>query len=417
MIVPTDRVRIGSVLLSVLALLLPSVGLYAPLGMAPALIIMGLIALVMLWPQWPWQQLRHGIGLWAVAVSTIGLVLAAWAIEPGQSAKVAVIFVGMAFFGLTLRQALASLSRQQARRLFACLLTGSVVALAVLCADILTCGAILAKQIWHVKGLCIGHGFIYKRGLTVLILLLIPLFSAVEHLWPRAVWRLAILGLGAAALATALWLGSETLLGVGILGGAAFIMVRLWGTTAIRLLGVGSVVLALSTPAVMVMLPVPGSWPEGELQLPTSLHHRITIWQFAGQRWLEKPLLGWGLDASREMPGAEGRYRVSLEQARSMGWSHGYDEQFLPLHTHSIAVQWWLELGVPGGILLAVLVWLITRKVIAARGNPNIRAITAAAAISIMVVSLLSFGAWQSWWLSTIWIIAALMATSTATES
>ena len=40
-----------------------------------------------------------------------------------------------------------------------------------------------------------------------------------------------------------------------------------------------------------------------------SAGHRLEIWHFAGQRIAERPLLGWGLDASRAIPGGNALIR------------------------------------------------------------------------------------------------------------
>ena len=41
--------------------------------------------------------------------------------------------------------------------------------------------------------------------------------------------------------------------------------------------------------------------------LQTSARERVYMWNFTADRILEKPLLGWGFDASREMPNLRGR--------------------------------------------------------------------------------------------------------------
>ena len=80
----------------------------------------------------------------------------------------------------------------------------------------------------------------------------------------------------------------------------------------------------------------------------TSVGHRLLIWDFAGKRIAERPLLGWGLDASRAIPGGKELIRP--------------DQKRLPLHPHDAALQVWLELGLPGAVLFALLLgWLWLR--------------------------------------------------------
>ena len=72
-----------------------------------------------------------------------------------------------------------------------------------------------------------------------------------------------------------------------------------------------------------------------------SAGHRLLIWSFVGERIAERPLLGWGLDASRAIPGGKEEIRPGLTR--------------LPLHPHNAALQVWLELGMPGALLAALL--------------------------------------------------------------
>jgi hypothetical protein len=75
-------------------------------------------------------------------------------------------------------------------------------------------------------------------------------------------------------------------------------------------------------------------------------------------------------------------------------------------------VQVWLESGAVGAVLAALLLLAVLRS--AARlGNPGVAVMTAA-----LLVSAVSFGAWQSWWLAVVWMLAAMAcATATAAEA
>jgi O-antigen ligase len=75
-----------------------------------------------------------------------------------------------------------------------------------------------------------------------------------------------------------------------------------------------------------------------------------------------------------------------------------------------MAMQWWLELGLPGAALgAAVLFWLfrLIPKIAADRteGALLVGQLTAATAIAG-----LSYGAWQSWWLATLMLAMAFSA-------
>jgi exopolysaccharide production protein ExoQ len=116
--------------------------------------------------------------------------------------------------------------------------------------------------------------------------------------------------------------------------------------------------------------------------------HRLLIWSFVGDRIAEHPLRGWGLDASRAIPGGRDLIRPG--------------QTWLPLHPHNAPLQIWLELGVPGAVLFGLLggwLWL-------AVGSARWPRVYAAAACGSLATALLAsaatYGIWQEWWLGTL---------------
>ena len=89
----------------------------------------------------------------------------------------------------------------------------------------------------------------------------------------------------------------------------------------------------LMAPTIDDYLPSPKDTFES-LNLPRSTYHRLLVWGFTADRIEERPVLGWGLNASRAVPGG----------AKSLDVS----EPALPLHPHNAALQWRLELGILG---------------------------------------------------------------------
>ncbi|HVZ30436.1 MAG TPA: O-antigen ligase family protein [Asticcacaulis sp.] len=65
--------------------------------------------------------------------------------------------------------------------------------------------------------------------------------------------------------------------------------------------------------------------------LPASWAARIDIWTYAVNRSLEKPWLGWGYESARRF------------------------DPYIPDHPHNLSLQAWLELGIPGLLLMALL--------------------------------------------------------------
>ena len=132
--------------------------------------------------------------------------------------------------------------------------------------------------------------------------------------------------------------------------------------------------------------------------------HRLLIWRFAADRVAERPILGWGMDASREIPGGKVEFNDVLPTLHYPGGA-----QRLPLHPHDAVLQLQLELGMLG---LAVMAWPIWRIGWRAPLTPGRRAGALALGVAALIVGLLSFGVWQAWWLSTVWLAAGLFVAS-----
>jgi O-antigen ligase len=164
---------------------------------------------------------------------------------------------------------------------------------------------------------------------------------------------------------------------------------------------------------VAVTLIMPFSAPTGDTMLwlrqeaPSlriSAAHRLAIWRFTSDRIAEKPILGWGMDASRAMPGGNGRADVYMKLPPSFNLSGNV----MPLHPHNAILQWWIELGIVGAILGAG-----SFGSIAWRAGTGVRQTSRGVALAAIATAipplLLSFGIWQAWWQSALWLVAALI--------
>jgi O-antigen ligase len=132
--------------------------------------------------------------------------------------------------------------------------------------------------------------------------------------------------------------------------------------------------------------------------------HRLLIWRFAANHVAERPVLGWGMDASRAIPGGKTDFNDILPTLH-----YPSNAEALPLHPHDAALQWQLELGVPGLALgLAIVVFVLYRVGWRDTLPAHERAAALALCSGALIVALLSFGIWQAWWQSTLWLVASL---------
>ncbi len=208
---------------------------------------------------------------------------------------------------------------------------------------------------------------------------------------------------------------------------AVFFAVKYWPRGLKRLapervMAVLSLIPMLLFPAIIYALMEGGLAQKIKTELLPSWAARIDIWSYAVSRALEKPVWGWGYEASRQF------------------------EPIIPNHPHDMALQAWLELGIPGLLLLAAfwfwLYWsmgvkdeVIEEKVPSgglralddnsesepAEGNlaVRLRPYLMAQATCFLVIGTISYGLWRAWFycLGAFAVMAAILAIKAARES
>jgi O-antigen ligase len=80
----------------------------------------------------------------------------------------------------------------------------------------------------------------------------------------------------------------------------------------------------------------------------------------------------------------------------------------LPLHPHNAFLQWRVELGLPATLFCALVVAVMLWRS-GSSGSVPVRAASLACAAAGLIIALLGYGAWQAWWMSTLWLAAALL--------
>jgi O-antigen ligase len=117
--------------------------------------------------------------------------------------------------------------------------------------------------------------------------------------------------------------------------------------------------------------------------------HRFEIWHFAAQKTLERPLLGYGFNASRYVPNGDA-------VSRFLPPGH----PVIPLHPHDAFLQVWLETGAVGAII--VLAILLAGLRATTYWPASVARFTLPGYAAGLVIAGLAFGIWQSWWMATI---------------
>ncbi len=138
--------------------------------------------------------------------------------------------------------------------------------------------------------------------------------------------------------------------------------------------------------------------PEGQWatsSIPPSARHRLAMWSFATEKIDEKPWLGWGFGASRHIPQEDRRLAPNME--------------IMPLHPHNLALQTRLELGLPGSLILAGLVFSVFYRLATFTNDGWVSGLAMAPAAGWLFVANVSYGMWQSWWIALAFLLAIFM--------
>jgi exopolysaccharide production protein ExoQ len=370
---------IGSV-----AFLAPLLTVYVPLSMAIVLPVGAVLLLTC----------RRINGLspfrfdWPVVVVLTGFLIVAalsvlWSHSPALSLdKLSRTTMAM-IAGLVFITALKGLDGEVANRVSSCFLAGMGIALVLIIAERLTGGLMLRIEADQTQNMFINQ---FNRPLAILSILIWP--AVVILAQQRRVW-----GIGAIALFACILLAFSSGAAAAAIGAGAvvFTAVYIFPRMGAIVVGVGLAAGVLLAPAIDSQMPAPKQIFES-IDLPRSAYHRLLIWEFATARIDERPILGWGLNTSRAIPGGQKNLDVS--------------EKALPLHPHNAALQWRLELGILGSLFGAALFLVSTEMARRYAAGRVARAGAVAAIVSTSAIAMLSFGAWQTWWVSSIFLIA-----------
>ncbi len=393
MIKDTKAPDFGNVFVATAAVILP-LAAFAPLAIAWAAAIPALwIALIYFRSgRYPWAGRAWLIPAAFAALIAYGALTTIWSITPDRSQDIAIRLVPIILGGWLLVGAAAQLDARARQRTATALVIGSGVTLILIAVEIATGGLI--------KSLLLGKGFDARESLYHLNRAASVVAVLIWPLWLTLVRRLGIAAAAGAAVLVAiilLGLDPDTPLFV-LFAGSVFLAFAYFAPQCARLLLIaGLVAAAAGIPVYPEILPAIDSTLVTLNLSDFTLQHRFAIWDFTAAKTMEHPLLGWGLGASRAIPGADG-----------IATQLGGRAEVLPLHPHNALLQLWLELGLPG-ILLTIIAFVVILiripRYIAGRKE---LAMSLTVIFSVTLIAELSYGLWQSWWLAFLWVLAAL---------
>ncbi len=283
-------------------------------------------------------------------------------------------------------------------------LTAGLTGAALLVTLDLAAGGVVSLALHRFHAADYPPALFYGQGATIHAILLGPLSFG---LWRAGHRRLALAQAVIAILCvlSTVNLSAKTALVAGAAGFAViWLLPRLrWFLLGLLALAVASAPFA--TPLIRLD-PATTCWLAAHK--PSALH-RIYIWRFVAGNIAERPILGWGLDAARRLPGGHQPVAIhACDAALAPTGKLVLESEILPLHPHNAILQIWLELGGIGAALSFGAVILALGHALRAGGRIEL-AVMASGIIAALSVTLVSFGIWQEWLDSSLIIAAVLM--------
>ncbi|MGB0683256.1 MAG: O-antigen ligase family protein [Magnetovibrionaceae bacterium] len=402
--------------LCVLGAGLPVLALVAPKGMAATMGVFGLIGLGGLVLDRRSVDLKHLRWEWLLPLVFLGYGAASWfwSLSPEGTLDAWPRLLGLAvavgLAGLYAHR-LAGGNRVSKRALVGfcrAIVLGYLLALVVLQFELITEGALYYNLTVYERTRP-GLPPPYNQGLAAFVVITWPVLAAAWRGLGCRTWPVfAVWGLGLAGVLQ----GSSSTAALGMLGGGLALLLGLVWIKGLRIgavlglvvVGFGIPMFSLNPPMPKDVLPLLGYADEGEVKQHgriNAVFPRLIIWDYVGDRIAERPLLGWGLGSSKHFTGKAEEKRHS-----DTGWSVVMES--LPLHPHNQPLQWWLELGLLGAVMILFGGGVLLQRLIKVSGRlPS--SLVHTAFVASMVMACVNYSAWHSWWLGSLGICSVLL--------
>jgi len=375
-----------------LALLVPTIGTVAPLQIALVAVLSAIVVffnrIVSNSPQ-PFSPpkvawILAAIIIWAIISST-------WAIDFTQSITTAARLMLAVIMLIVLLNAASNIGTNEKKMLYRWLSRGGILAIVI---TLFSIAYIYLDTTWMQGKEMADHELnTLNRSASILALFAWPwALSIGRHYGP--IWAIIFI----VTLAVTIYLlPPVTPLLALLIGTCAFAVAWVAPFCAKALIVIAITLSVGIIPFLNTFLPFIAGSLDRDMLGSISLLHRFVIWEFAAGHILERPLVGWGLDAARAFP--SGDTNMLIFESTSVGSIIG---QRLPLHPHNAFIQIWLELGFIGVFLFCSLLASAIRAIPQSRPKTIDAAICVAVLATAITIAQLGYGFWQGWWLSAL---------------
>ena len=368
------------------AALLPIVCVVAPRGTVVLLLLAAVLAVPTYWyahRRFPIPDLRFSIAL--VLLSVWCAIASSWSFEVGESLVLTLRIAVILAAGIVLFPVAAGLDDVARARVGRWLVGGFALTFALMVVEV----GLGYPAIRSFKEVSSGREAIaLNRGVIAMSLIVWPV---VAYLWGRGLgWKSLVIPVLLGIASTFLESAAATL---GFAAGVVAFLLVLSQRKAGRAITLAASFVALAATPVAVREMHNHGWHRADW-LSGSERHRVEIWNFSVERIAEKPLLGWGFDASRYI----GEVFFDAGEA---------NPKIVSLHPHNAPLQIMLELGAIGAVITLALLWLIATQLDSLPRRA--RECGQAMFIATLAIGCVAFGQWQNWWLALLFSIALLV--------
>jgi len=365
------------------AFLVPVVAATAPKGVAPLFVLFALTAIGLFRrATGHWPRPDRDVTAILAALTLFGAASAAWTAGLSADTLTWIVQTAPVFgLGVLLLPTARAIDRSGRHRIGLGLLVGCSFALLLYVLE----QKVLNRQV--------------QPGLVAAALLLWPVLAVVAR--PRLIG----LGLIAAVLATSVIFGSLAAVVAMLFGGAVAVLARLAPRLTPVALGAVLIGWTLLAPVAASHLPDPETAANRIPMIANSTVHRMVIYRGVADLIGQDPILGHGANSARGIP--EGQNRIDYDFTSPAGLNYAAHSELIPLHPHNAVLQVWLELGLVGVLLACTLLVVVLRAIVRTTEGGG-RVVALASVAAVFAVLNVSFGAWQSWWLCLMLILATL---------
>ena len=352
-----------------------------------------------------------------LAFAAYVLINATWSADPLAGVGKGALLVALILMTFAAVQAAAAIDETSLRRAAIAFAAGALLGTVYILLELFTGGILIRTVMGWIPNLASLKHFKKHDGIVTAINLSkldqnanLALF----HLWPGL---LALLGLTstrrwvAIAIFTMLIVivislsehdsSQVALIGSGLVATLAW----RWSALVIRALAI------LWCAAFVLVIPASfaayGNGLHFAEWLPKSARARVILWEFTAEQVLNRPLLGVGVDSTRQLQPTGKNATIAPDKPKGFVVA-----RTLGHHAHSIFLQTWYELGAAGALLLAIAGAAVVLR--ALRLPEAAQPFAAASFAAFAIVGAFAWGMWQSWFMCALGLVALYLRVATA---